>query len=644
MTRLDRAAAALFIVLLLAPLAAAQTPGFAKQSNGFFSGFTQPYKWQALPPADMANSTRLEALLRAGNIYLSLQDAIALALENNLDIQWQRYTPTNAEASLLRAQAGGPLRGVQTTVSSISTSGISEVTGTGGGTGGGGGGRSSGSGSSSGSLGTIITATGTSVPSFDPSAYFVGFFGHQTSPQTNSFTTGTTALVLSNKVWNYGVSKSFSSGTSLNFAWNNANRRSNAYRIDFNPYTTSNLDLTISQRLLQGFGLAVNNRYIRIAKNNVTISDLTFRQQVISTAASIISAYWDLVSFNEAVHVQQQALQLAEKLYDDNKKQVDIGTLAPIEIIRAEAQVATARQQLVDAQTRVLQQETLLKNALSKTGLASPTVSEAHIIPTDRIAIPDQDVITPVQDLVAEALQKRPEMEQNRLTIANAQISLAGSRSQLLPALDIQAGFTNNGLAGQANAVPIPPFDTVYQRNPAALDPFFVGGYGKALSQTFSRNFPDYNIAFQLSIPLRNRAAKADMVMDQIAVRQGEIRQQQLINGIRADVRNALIALQQARASYQAAVKARQLQEQTLDAEQKKYTLGASTVFYVIQAQRDLAQARSAEVTAESAFAKAKVSMDLATGRTLEVNNISIEEAKSGRVSRPPSSVPAIQQ
>jgi outer membrane protein TolC len=651
MSTIHRMTAVLCVALLVASTAPAQAPASQKLSQGGFgSAFTNPYRWEELAPIDLANSTRLESLLRAGNIYLSLQDAIALALENNLDIQYQRYTPMSSEASLLRAEAGGPLRGVPTGIQTATTSGLSQVTGTGEGSGGastgggagGGGSRGGGGGDTGSQLGTIITATGTTVPNLDPELYFVGQAGHITSPQTNSFTTGTNALVLTNKVLNYGIQKSFITGTSIQFGANNANRSSNAYRIDFNPYTNASASLTITQRLLQGFGLAVNNRYIRVAKNNRRISDLTFRQQIIATVSQIVSGYWDLVSFNENVKVRRQALELAEKLYEDNKKQVEIGTLAPIEIVRAEAEVATARQQLVNAETALLQQETLMKNALSKTGVASPTLADARIIPTDRITVPEQETVTPIQDLTAEAFQKRPDLAQASLNIENAKISLAGSKSQLRPSLDVQAQFQNNGLAGQPNAVPIPPGDSFFQRG--QVDPFLVGGYGTAMSQIFARNFPDYSVAFQLVIPLRNRAAKGDMVIDQVNLRQAEIRQQQMINGVRADVRNALIALQQARAGYQAAVKARVLQEQTLDAEQKKYALGASTIFFVIQAQRDLAQARSAEVAAESAYAKSKVQLDAATGRTLDVNNISIEEAMAGRVSRPPSALPVLQQ
>lgn len=638
MRRLQSGIAVLCIMLLAAPTAVAQAPTVRKGS-GFLSGFTHPYTWDEVTPVSFGNSSRLDALVRAGNLYLSLQDAIALALENNLDIQLQRYAPLNAEASLLRAQAGGPLRGVQTNISTSTTSALSQITG-----GSGQFNRTSSRGGGGGSTGgTIIQATGTTIPSLDPSFYVSGSLGHSTSPMTNAFTVGSNYVVSSTRALNYGVSKSFLTGTSVDLSWNNTRALSSSTRSDFNPFIDAGATLTISQPLLRGFGIATNNRNIKIARNNSKITDLAFKQQVIATVSAVVAGYWDLVSFAETVRVREQALALAQKLYDDNKKQVEIGTLAPIEIVRAEAEVASAQQQLVNAQTQLLQQENLLKNAISKTGIGSPVISEARIIPTDRIRVPEEETIVPLQDLVSLAIENRVEVEQGRLSIDSAKIGLAGSKSQLRPVLNLQAQFANNALAGvpsRTDAYIDPGTGTVVP----PPDSFFWGGWGSAIGQLFRRNFPDYSIGFYLSVPLRNRSAKADIIMDQVSLRQAEIRQQQLMNEIRVDVRNALTALQQASAAYQAAVKARTLQEQTLDAEQKKYQLGVSTVFLVIQAQRDLAAARSQEVAAESQYAKAKVNLDQVLGRTLEVNDISIEEAMNGQVKRPPSPLPVLQQ
>jgi outer membrane protein TolC len=423
----------------------------------------------------------------------------------------------------------------------------------------------------------------------------------------------------------------------------------NSGRNDFNPSKSINASLNVTQRLLQGFGKAVNNRNIRVSKNNIKVSELVFQQQVITTVSSVISLYWDLVSANEDVQVKRQALALNQKLYDDNKKQVEIGTLAPIEIIRAEAEVARSQQDLTISETNLLQQETVIKNALSRTGVASPGLAEAHIIPTDKIRMPETEPIEPIQDLVGKAVNGRPELEQARVNIESSKIGLKGSKNALLPSVDAFVDLRNNGLSGILNTQPIPPVPGAPvgvvspPRNPANVDGFFLGGYGTALGQVFRRNFPDYSIGVSLNIPLRNRSAQADMVRDQLSLRQSEIRFQQSLNQVRVEVQNALISLQQARARYQTSVKNRVLQEQTLDAEQKKYALGASTIFFVIQAQRDLTAAQASEVAALSTYARARNELERATGQTLSANAIQIDEAMKGSVSKAPSAVPAVQ-
>jgi outer membrane protein len=353
----------------------------------------------------------------------------------------------------------------------------------------------------------------------------------------------------------------------------------------------------------------------------------------------VVNLYSDLVSFNEDVKVRKQAVALAEKLYNDNKKQVEIGTLAPISIVQAEAEVARSQQELTNAETQVLQQETILKNALSKTGVMSPSLADARVVPTDRLSIPDVEAIRPIQDLVAAAIERRPELAQTRYAVENAKISLDGSKNLLLPRLDLVATAQNNGLAGQVNALPLPDTGTGFTRS---ANPVFLGNIGSVWSQIFSRNYPDYSIGFQLTVPIRNRAAQADVIRDQLSLRQAELRQRQELNQIRVDVQNALIGLQQSRARFQAAQKSRILQEQNLDAEQKKNALGASTIFFVIQAQRDLAQAQASEVSALSSYNRARVSLNRATGDILEVHNVNIDEAFAGRVSRPPDPLPAL--
>jgi outer membrane protein TolC len=603
------------------------------EPSGGWSWLTGNYRPTEVPPVDISNSGRLDSLLRAGNLYLSLQDAIALALENNLDIEVQRYAPQIAEAGIMRARAGGFARGVSTTVQggppsatgsagSAAQTGISST-------------AAQVSAATSSAVGsTVVTQTGSAIPNLDPTLIGSARWGHLTTPQTSAFVTGTNALITRQDTNSLSVQKSFLTGTTATLGLSNQSLSSNNRSADFNPATSATLGFTITQRLLQGFGIAVNSRQIQIAKNNREISDLTFKNQVITTVSAVINLYWDLVSFNDDVKARKQALAQAEKLYNDNRAQVEIGTLAPIEIVRAEAEVAARQQDLTITQTQVLQQETILKNVLSRNGLASLAVADAHIIPTDRIRIPDTEPILPVQDLIARALASRPELAQGRIQVANAQINLKGSRSALLPTLDAVVTLNNNALAGQVSALPVVPGRT------RTNNPFFIGGYTSVLTQLFSRNFPDYSAGFNLNVPLRNRAAQADMINDQLTVRQGQLQLQRAENQVRVDVRNALIGLQQARARYQAAMKARVLQEQTLDAEEKKLALGASTIYNVILAQRDLATAQSLEVAAMNNYGKARVELDRATGQTLDNNSISMREAFEGVVARPPNPVP----
>jgi len=616
---------------MVPPAGAQPAAPTGSERQGFFARITDPYRRHPVAPVNLSNSSRLEALLRAGRLYLSLQDTIALALENNLDIELQRYGAQIASASILRAQAGGLLRGATAAVTQgpsgapaqagqatgLTTSAAAQA-----------------SGASSGS-GTLISQTGTAIPNLDP--VLTGFIraGHATNPQTSTFVSGTNTLVTRNTLANFSYSQGFLTGTNVTLGFSNSLLTTSALRTDLNPSTSSSLSLNITQHLMQGFGVAVNSRNIQIAKNNREVTDLSFKEQVINIVASIINIYWDLVSFNEDVKMKQQAVDLNNKLLSDNKKQVEIGTLAPIEIVRAEAELASAQQDLTISQTRVLQQETILKNALSRNGVASPSISEARVVPTDHIQVPATEPVEPIQDMVAEALRSRPEIAQRRIQLVNDKINLQGSKSQLLPSVDLVVNFNNNALAGELSNLPLPlgtPTRTV--------TPYFIGGYGTALGQLFRRNFPDYNAGVQLNIPLRNRAAQADMILDQLTVRQRELGIQQLENQVRMDVHNALIALQQSRATYMAANKTRVFREQTLDAEQKKYALGASTIFNVILVQRDLAAAQSAEVNALSSYSRAKVQLSMATGQTLNNNNISIGEAFRGSVSRPPATLP----
>jgi outer membrane protein len=601
--------------------------------TGIVGKITNPYRPVPQPKDSLADTPRLDALLRAGNLYLSLQDTIALALENNLDIAIQRYGPKLADAALRQARAGGFARGVSTGVlagpssASVSSSGTTAGTNV-----------SAGALSSNATASAVgsaaISSSGPAIPSLDPLFTSGLSWGHLTTPQSSAFNTGSNELIQQQNIANFAIQQSFLTGTTLSLGLNNTGVNSNNPRSDFNPATTSSLSLSFTQHLLQGWGPSMNARQITIAKNNREVSDITFKLQVETTVAAVMELYWDLVSFNESVQVARDALTGSQRLLEDNRKQVEVGTLAQIEVVRAEAEIASREQTLLVAETRTLQQETILKTALSRTGVSDPRIASAHIITTDRIQIPAVEPVTPIQDMTALAISSRPELAQSRIQLTNQELTIRGSKNALLPSLDVVANLANNGLAGVIN--PLPPLPGTTHSN----TPFFIGGYGRVLEQLFYRNFPNYSIGVNLNVPIRNRAAQAQVISDELTYRQQQLSLQRLENQVRVDVQNGMIGVSQARAQYQAALKAQVLQLQTLDAEQKKLALGASTIYNVILAERDLVTAQSNLVAAEAAYSNAKVELDRATGQILYNNNVSVDEASKGVVTRPPSPIP----
>jgi outer membrane protein len=605
----------------------------AAASSGIVARITGPYRPVETPPNNLTNTSRLDSLLRAGNLYLSLQDTIALALENNLDIAIQRYGPLLADAALRQALAGGSARGVSTSVLSGPSSASVSSSGTTAGTNNSAGAISSNA-TSSAVGAAVISSGGPAIPNLDPMVTGTWSLGHLTTPQSSAFTTGTNELIQRQGVGNFAVQQSFLTGTTVSLGLNNTSINSNNPRSDFNPATNSSLAFALTQHLWQGFGQSVNSRQIRIAKNNREVSDLTFKLQVETTVAAVMELYWDLVSFNESVQVARDALTAAQRLLEDNRKQVEVGTLAQIEVVRAEAEIASSEQTLLVSQTRALQQETIIKTALSRTGVSNPAIAAAHIITTDRIQIPAVEPVTPIQDMNALAISSRPELAQSRIQLANQELTVRGSKNGLLPTLDLVANVSNSALAGQIN--PLPALPGTAHSNTA----FFIGGYGTVLSQLFARNFPNYSVGLNLTIPLRNRAAQAQLISDELTYRQQELSLQRLQNQVLVDVQNGMIGVSQARAQFQAAQKAQVLQMQTLDAEQKKLALGASTIYNVILAERDLVTAQSNLVAAEAAYSKARVELDRATGQILYNNNVSVDEASKGVVPRPPSPIP----
>ena len=641
------------------PPPAATTPSAATTNSGSFDRLpavtspeglrlTFPYRMPAVSPSSMINSPRTYELIRAGNLYLSLQDAIALALENNLDIEVARYGPLMANTELERAKGGGQLRGLTYTIrelppgeggpagpllstvgaSAVSTSVTANF------------GDASlveGSDTTFSVLNALPASSGSPIPQYDPTFNSNLSWNHTTTPQLSYYSNGVYSYSANTTNGGSSVTQGFSTGGSVSLSYTSARTMSDSATAGYNPFSTAALGLTINQPLLQGFGIDLNRRFIRIAKNEQKIATQTFRLQLVATVYSVIRLYWDLVSLREDVGVKKEALAAAQKLYEDNKSQVEVGTLAPLQLKRAQAEVARTRQDLITSQGLADQQEALLKNILTRSGNEDPALIAVHIVPLDQIRVPKDEVLPPLDELVTTALKLRPDLDQERLQLANINLSLKGSKNELLPQLNIVAGATNNAFAGQPNPIPALRLGT---GGIVLTDPSLLGGAGTLLSQVFQRDYPNYGIGFQLTVPLRNRVAQADVIRDELQVRQSEARLRQNINQVRVEVENARLAVERARAAYEAAVETRSLQEDALDAEQQRLSVGQSTTFNVIQFQRDLAQARSTELVAAGTYIKSKAALDRAMGRTLMMNNVKLAEGLKGIVPAPPSPLP----
>jgi len=600
------------------------------QPQSHFPNPIGPYTPRTVAPPSLANTGRFEQLMRDGKLYISMNDAVALALENNLDIAIARYNLNIADTDIWRAKAGQATRGVNTGLVQGTPGGTGAGVGTTS-TGGGAGGTSTGSGGAGAGTSGLVTSTtgvGAAVPTFDPiltgtlqldqSRVLTGVSPVIGDPFVDSHTA----------TWDFGYQQGFHWGTNLSVGFNNTHDTSTSGFQTRSPQLKSNFRATVSQPLLSGFGLLPNTRFIRIAKNNREISDVAFRLQVITTVNQIQNIYWDLVNAYENVKVQQDSLTLANKTLSDNQKQVEIGTLAPIEVVRARSVVATNQQSLIVAQTNLQLQQLLVKNALSRT-LVDPVLADAEVIPTDTMAVPENEPVVPTQDLVNEALAHRAELAESRIDLTNRDISTRSAKNALLPTLNLFAYYGGSGLGGDPNPNCIP--------DQGCTPPLSSLSYGGTLNQLIDSTAPSKGVGLQLNIPIRNRAAQADQVRSQLEYRQAQMRLQQQENQIRIEVRNAQFSVQQNRASVEAARAAVELGKQSLDAEQKKYGLGASTTTLVLQNERDLTQAQSNLVSANSAYEKARVELDRATGATLDRLGILMADAERGQVTRMPN-------
>ncbi|HTD23462.1 MAG TPA: TolC family protein [Terriglobales bacterium] len=597
-----------------------------------------PYMPRHVPEASLQNSPRIEQLVQNGTIMLSLDDAIALALENNLDLAIARYNLSIADTDILRAKAGQATRGVATGIVQGTQGG--GVGGFGAGaSGAGAGGTSVGTGGAGAGAGGIVTSTsgvGPSVESFDPFVSGTLQLEHSVSPQTTSFITGATTLGQNTAVGNFTYSQGWATGTAMSLAFDNSRSASNNLRSVLQPSLSSNFRLTMRQHLLQGIGINSQTRFIRIAKNDKKISESAFRQQIETTVAQIQNIYWDLVNAYEDLKVKERSLALANKTLGDNRKQVEIGTLAPIEIVRAQSDAAARQQDLIVSQTQLQLQQSLIKVAITRDLPKGSPLVNAPVIPTDTMTLPTDEAPPSVDDLLQQALANRPEIEQSNIDLVNRDISKKAARNALLPTVDLFGFYGASGLAGNQSplatcaANPCTPAEAASGKLvPGLINPT---GFNNAFAHLFNSSSPDKGAGINITIPIRNRAAQADQVRSELEYRQAELRLQQLKNQIGIDVRNDVFALQQNKARVVAAQEGQRLAQESLDAEQKKYALGASTTTLVLQTQRDLAQSESNTVAAMSAYEKSRVELDRVTGNTLQHNSIQLADTEAGVV------------
>ncbi len=578
------------------------------------------------PQPQLGNTPRLGGLLRDGKIYLSLSDAVALALENNYDIAIARINLDIADTDILRAKAGSTLRGVS---AGLVTGTLGGTTSTISGGGGPGGTSAAAGGGSTGTSGLVLSTNGGGPLPENMDPYLTGTVQYEraTTPQSSALITGTNSLSQDTATYNFGYFQGFETGTAFQATFNNTHVSNNSQRSIFNPTLQTSLRVQATQHILQGCCTFVNRRFIVQAKNDRRITDAAFRQQVIYTVTQVENIYWALVSAYEDEQAKTRALQQSTQLTADNRKQLEIGTLAPLDVVNSDSAVATDKQALISSQSNLEYQQLLIKQAIAR-NLNDPQLTNAPVVPTDRVGLdrlPEEDMA--VEDLVRQAYVNNPQIEQAALSMENNKITIKAERNGLLPVLDGYAFYGGSGLGGSLS-----PNCVSTTASPCPTS----AGYGSVLGDTLSNNSPDYGIGVTLNIPLRNRTAQADQARSQMEYRQTQMRLQQLYTQVRIQVINAQYALTNDRAQVQAAQAANNYAGQSLDAEQKKYRLGASTTANVLQQQRNLATAANSLIAASAAYARDRASLEQILSNTLDRYGISLQDAASGTVSSAP--------
>ena len=577
------------------------------------------YRGKSVSPPSLDNSTRLDSLIRDGKLYLHLQDAIDLALENNLDLVIARYNIPIAQMDVLRTSAGGTPRGVNTGVVSGTPGGAggafagSSGAGAGGTSGGAGGAGAGASGLVQSTLGT-----GSTVNFYDPLITAKTYVDHTTQLLPNQVLYGVPVIHQNTLLGNFTYQQAFSTGGTVQVAWNNNRQTTNSPNNTLNPVLNSYFEFYANQQLLAGFGRDTNLRYLRIAKTNQKVSDIAFRAQLISTVTQICDLYWDLVNAYDNEQVGERSVAFATTTLDTSRKQLALQAIPEMDVLKAESDLATRQQDLTIARTNLELQELYMKNAISRS-LDDPVLQDMPVIPLDHTSAQVQPGNDSVQDLMNYALKNRTEVLESSLVLENSALSRKTARNALLPQLSVYGFYAGTGYAGIANPL----------SHPSTSLP---SGFGGAVSNAFNYSSPEYQVGLQLNVPLRNRIAKADQYRTELEYRQSQVYLEELKKRIRIEVRNARFALEQGVGRVSAARQARDLSQRTLNIMQQEQKLGAGSNQQTLAAEHDLALAESALVAAETDYEKARVEMRRAAGSVLEDYGISIAAAKTGVV------------
>ena len=607
---------------------------FTKPLGHFLPNPVSVYRPTTIAKASFTNSVRLTDLMKDGKLYLSLSDALALAIENNYDIAIARYDLDIADTDILRTKTGAaPLGAPSGLVEGTLGGSTSTLT-----TGGGPGGTTVGSGGAgSGSSGLTLTTQGAgpTPEALDPTVAGTVQFERAKAPQANTlFSGGLPTLDTNTNQYNFTANQGFVTGTALQVAFSNSRTTTDNPFQDYSPYLNSVFKATVTQHLLQGAGIWVNKRFIYQALNDRRITNASFRQQLLYTVNQVETIYWGLVQAYQDVQSKQRAMDQSTQLLSDNQKQLQIGTMAPLDVVNAQSTVATDQQALISAQSALNYQQQIIKQAITR-NLNDAALSAAPVIPTDRVSleqIPEET--QPIEDLVTQAFEQRPELEQAFLTLRNDEITLKGARNALLPTLDVYGFYGSSALGGSQSPDAVNLFANGSPKYPAGTFPTI--GYGTVLQNLFNSSAPDKGIGFTLSVPIRNRLAQSVQERSLMEYRQAELRMEQLYIQIRMQVENARFALTNDRAQVQAATAARDYNQQSLEAEQKKLHLGASTTANVLAQQRAVAIAEDNLITANGAYAKDRANLYQTLASTMQHYGINLPEAAKGTVAGAP--------